>query len=93
MTSLKAIASLLKRENMNMQWDFIVATLFNLVLNLIYTVIALIIGILALKFIDKNLLKSVDIEKELKNNNIAVAIFSATVLLFVALIISFGMKG
>lgn len=93
MTSLKAIASLLKREDMNMQWDFIVATLFNLVLNLIYTVIALIIGILALKFIDKNLLKSVDIEKELKNNNIAVAIFSATVLLFVALIISFGMKG
>jgi len=93
MPSLKVIASLLKREDMNMQWDFIVATLFNLVLNLIYTVIALIIGILALKFIDKNLLKSVDIEKELKNNNIAVAIFSATVLLFVALIISFGMKG
>ena len=76
-----------------MQTDFILATLFNLVLNLIYTVIALIIGILALKFIDKKLLKNVDLEKELKNNNIAVAIFSATVLLFVALIISFGMKG
>ena len=76
-----------------MQTDFILATLFNLVLNLIYTVIALIIGILSLKFIDKKLLKNVDLEKELKNNNIAVAIFSATVLLFVALIISFGMKG
>ena len=76
-----------------MQTDFIVATLFNLIMNLVYTVIALIIGILALKFIDKNLLKNVDIEKELKNNNIAVAIFSATVLLFVALIISFGLKG
>jgi uncharacterized membrane protein YjfL (UPF0719 family) len=76
-----------------MQTDFIWATLFNLIMNLIYTIIALIIGILALKFIDKNLLKHVDIEEELKNNNIAVAIFSATILLFVALIISFGMKG
>ena len=76
-----------------MQTEFLLATIFNLIMNLVYTIIALFIGILALKLIDKKLLTSVDIEKELKNNNIAVAIFSATILLFVAFIVSFGLKG
>ena len=70
MPSLEAMASLLIKEENIMQSDFVIATLFNLVLNLIYTVIALIIGILALKFIDKNLLSipsviNQDIEDEL----------------------------
>ena len=73
--------------------EFIWATVFNLAMNLLYTVIALLIGIIALRIIDKKLLKSIDIEKEIKNNNMAVAVFSSTVLLFVALIVSFGLKG
>ena len=73
--------------------EFLWATIFNLAMNLLYTVIALFIGIFALRIIDKKLLKSIDIEKEIKNNNMAVAVFSSTVLLFVALIVSFGLKG
>ena len=73
--------------------DFFLATIFNLAMNLLYTVIALFIGIFALQFIDKKLLKSIDIEQEIKNNNMAVAVFSSTILLFVALIVSFGLKG
>ena len=73
--------------------EFLLATVFNLGMNLMYTVIALFIGIFALRIIDKKLLKSIDIEKEIKNNNMAVAVFSSTVLLFVALIVSFGLKG
>jgi len=76
-----------------MQSEFFLATVFNLVMNLVYTIVALFIGIFALKIIDKKLLTSVDLEKELKNNNIAVAIFSSTILLFVAFIVSFGLKG
>ena len=76
-----------------MQTDFLIATFFNLMINLAYTIIALFIGILTLRFIDKNLLKAINIEEELKNNNLAVAIFASTILLFVALIISFGLKG
>lgn len=76
-----------------MQTDFLIATFFNLMMNLAYTIIALFIGILTLRFIDKNLLKAINIEEELKNNNLAVAIFASTILLFVALIISFGLKG
>jgi uncharacterized membrane protein YjfL (UPF0719 family) len=73
--------------------EFLWATVFNLAMNLLYTVIALFIGIFALRIIDKKLLKSIDIEKEIKNNNMAVAVFASTVLLFVALIVSFGLKG
>jgi uncharacterized membrane protein YjfL (UPF0719 family) len=76
-----------------MESGFLWATVFNLAMNLLYTVIALFIGIFALRIIDKKLRKSIDIEKEIKNNNMAVAVFSSTVLLFVALIVSFGLKG
>ena len=76
-----------------METDFFMATLFNLIMNLIYTIVALFIGILALKVIDKKLLTTIEIEQELKKNNMAVAVFSATVLIFVALIVSFGLKG
>jgi cytosine/uracil/thiamine/allantoin permease len=77
----------------SMETDFILATLFNLSVNIIFTLIALLVGVGALRVIDQYLLKSVDIEKELKANNLAVAIFASTVLIFVALIVSFGLKG
>ena len=48
---------------------------------------------MALLIIDKKLLRKVDIEEELKKGNIAIAIFSSTILVFVALIVSFGLKG
>jgi uncharacterized membrane protein YjfL (UPF0719 family) len=76
-----------------MQTDFFLGTVFNLIMNLVYTIVALFIGIFALKIIDKKLLTSIDLEKELKNNNLAVAIFSSTILLFIAFIVSFGLKG
>ncbi|MBW1643987.1 MAG: DUF350 domain-containing protein [Deltaproteobacteria bacterium] len=76
-----------------MELQFLYATLFNLGINLCYTILALFIGVIALVVIDKKLLKKVEIEEELKNGNIAVAIFSSTILIFIALIISFGLKG
>ncbi len=76
-----------------MNTDFMLATLFNLGINLVYTILALFVGVAALVIIDKKLLKSTEVEKELKEGNMAIAIFSSTVLIFVALIVSFGLKG
>ena len=75
-----------------MEWEFILASFMNLAINLSYTVIALFVAVAALMMIDKKLLKDVDIQKELKGNNIAVAIFASSILIFVALIICFGLK-
>lgn len=76
-----------------MNWEFFQATLFNLSINILYAVISLIVAILALGFVDRVLLTKVDIQQELKNNNVSVAIAASSILLFVALIISFGLKG
>ena len=75
-----------------MEWEFMLASFMNLAINLSYTVIALFVAIAALMIIDKKLLKDVDIQQELKKNNIAVAIFASAILIFVALIICFGLK-
>ncbi|WP_299264662.1 DUF350 domain-containing protein [uncultured Psychrosphaera sp.] len=75
-----------------MEFSFISASFVNLIINLSYTIISLFIAVFALVLIDKKLLKDVDIQQELKNNNIAVAIFASTILIFVAIIISFGLK-
>lgn len=76
-----------------MQWDFIIATAVNLSINLAYTLLALFIGVKALLIIDEKLLKNMSIEEELKNGNVAVAIFASSILVFVALIVTFGFKG
>ena len=76
-----------------MESEFIFATLFNLGVNLLYTVVALTLAVIALKWIDRSLLKDVDIQKQLQDGNVAVAIFASTILLFVAVIVSFGLKG
>ena len=75
-----------------MEWNFINASLINLALNVSYTVITLFVAVAALMIIDKMLLKNVDIQKELQNNNMSVAIFASSIMLFVAIIISFGFQ-
>ncbi|WP_031568424.1 DUF350 domain-containing protein [Rheinheimera texasensis] len=75
-----------------METAFINASLINLALNLSYTVISLFVAVAALMVIDKVLLKKLDIQQELANNNLAVAIFCSALMIFVALIICFGLQ-
>lgn len=76
-----------------MEWDFLLATLMNLGVNLVYTLVALFVGVKALQLIDQKLMKKICFEEELKNGNVAVAIFASSILIFVALIVTFGFKG
>lgn len=73
--------------------EFFTASLINLAINLGYTIIALLVGVYGLLWIDKKLLKNIDIEDEIKKGNLAVAIFASTILIFVAIIIAFGFRG
>ncbi|AXH11963.1 DUF350 domain-containing protein [Halarcobacter bivalviorum] len=76
-----------------MEFDFLGATIVNLTINIIFTLIALFIGVKALLFVDDKLLKSIDLQEEIKKGNIAVSIFASSILIFVALIVTFGFKG
>ncbi|MCH2191243.1 MAG: DUF350 domain-containing protein [Gammaproteobacteria bacterium] len=76
-----------------MEAQFFLSTLIQLGINLLYTFFALIVGVIALKMVDNVLLKDVDIQKQIQNGNMAVAVFASTILIFVAIIVSFGLKG
>ena len=73
--------------------DFLIATFFNLGVNILQTLVALVVAVLGLQFIDRKLLKHIDIEQELQKGNIAVAMFASTILLFVAVVTVFGLRG
>ena len=76
-----------------MTTDFLIATFFNLGVNIVQTLVALLVGVLGLQFIDRKLLKHIDIEQELQKGNLAVSIFASTILLFVAIVTVFGLRG
>ena len=75
-----------------MEVHFFTASLVNLLVNLAYTVLSLVVGVYALLWVDKRLLKNIDIEAEMKQGNVAVAIFASTILIFVAVIVAFGFR-
>ena len=76
-----------------MELEFFSASAIHLGINLLYTIVALFVGVKALLVIDHHLLKNIDIEEEMKKGNIAVSIFASTILIFVAIIVSFGFTG
>ncbi|MFC0534816.1 DUF350 domain-containing protein [Pelagicoccus mobilis] len=75
-----------------MDLNFLLASFANLLLSVTYTIISLFFGVYAIKLIDRYLLRKIDIEEELKKNNISVAVFASSLLIFVAIIISFGLR-
>jgi uncharacterized membrane protein YjfL (UPF0719 family) len=72
--------------------DYLVASLTNLVVNLVYAVVALVVAVLAVRSIDRYLYRALDFEEEIKRGNIAAAIFASVLLIFVALLVFAAMS-
>jgi len=70
-----------------MDWELIRGISVRLLVNLVYAVVSLFVGVLALRLLDRFLLKKVDLEEEIKKGNIAAAILAGTMLIFVAIIL------
>ena len=62
-----------------------------MLINLGYAVLSLFISVIALVLIDKFIFKDVDFMQEIKNGNLAVAIFQSVILLFIGVIVSSAM--
>lgn len=73
-----------------MESEFLNATYLTLGLNLLFTVVTLIVSILLLIGIDRVLLKQIDLQKEIKEGNIAASIFASSIILFIAIIVGMG---
>ena len=63
-----------------------------MLINLGYAVLSLFISVTALVIIDRFIFKDVDFMQEIKNGNIAVAIFQSVILLFIGGVVSAAMS-
>jgi uncharacterized membrane protein YjfL (UPF0719 family) len=71
--------------------ELIIAGTVDLLLNLFYSFLALIIAIEIFIFVDKKLFTEINIQKELYDGNMAVSIFASIFIVFIGIIVSSGM--
>jgi uncharacterized membrane protein YjfL (UPF0719 family) len=71
-----------------MDTQFWKATAITLGINLVYAVLALVMGVAAFRWIDKRLFPEIDFMEEIKKGNMAAAVFAGVLMLFVALILA-----
>ena len=73
-----------------MESEFFSATYLTLGLNLLFTIVTLIVSVVLLIFVDKLLLKDINLQKEIKEGNVAASIFASSIMLFIAIIVGMG---
>jgi uncharacterized membrane protein YjfL (UPF0719 family) len=71
-----------------MDAQFWKATAITFVINLVYAIVALVIGVVAVRWIDRHLYTEIDFMEEIKRGNIAAAIYAGVLLLFVGVILA-----
>jgi len=73
---------------MTMEITTVQQSMLYLAVNLVYSVMALLVGVIAVRAIDRWLYTRVDFEEEIKAGNVAAAIYKSALLLFVAVVIA-----
>jgi hypothetical protein len=71
-----------------MNHAIVVANLMTMGLNLAYAIVAMIIGIITIKAIDRFMFPQIDFVEEIKKGNMAVALFVSVGILFFAIVLS-----
>ena len=71
-----------------MDAQFWKATGITFVINLVYAMVALVIGVVAVRWIDRYLYTEIDFMEEIKRGNVAAAIYGGVLLLFVGVILA-----
>lgn len=61
-------------------------------INIAYAVIALLVSVLALVIIDKFIYRNIDFIEEIRDGNIAAAIFYSTLLMFVGVVVAISLS-
>jgi uncharacterized membrane protein YwzB len=72
---------------MTMEITTVQQSMLYLAINLVYAIMALLVGVIAVRAIDRWPYTRVDFEDEIKAGNIAAAIYKSALLLFVAVVI------
>ena len=75
-----------------MDHSFYFAAGINLLINLIYAVLALCAGVGGFRAIDRYLFRDIEFIDEIKRGNMAAAVFASALLLFTALVIGLVLR-
>ena len=71
-----------------MDEQFWKATAITFAVNLVYALVALVLGAVAVRWIDKRLYPEIDFMDEIKKGNTAAALFAGVLMMFVAVILA-----
>jgi hypothetical protein len=77
----------LAKEKLVPEMSLIRASALSLGIHLVFGIVALFIGAIAIKVIDRWVLKRIDLEEEIQRGNLAAAVFAGSVWIALALIL------
>ena len=67
--------------------------IMTMIVNLIYTVLAIGLAVFAVRMVDEKVFTKIDFQEEIKKGNLAAAVLLAAMLIFIAIVVSSGLKG
>lgn len=73
-------------------WQIARASMFSALVNVVYALMALLLVLATLRFVDRFVVTSVDFLDEIRKGNVAAAIFAGLTVIAIALIISFALR-
>lgn len=66
---------------------FLRATSITLLINLVYALVALLVGVLAVRWVDETIYREIDFVEEIKKGNLAAAIYASVLVLFIGIVL------
>ena len=70
-----------------------IAMIMTMLVNLIYTVLAIALAVFAVQWVDQKIFTKIDFQEEIKKGNLAAAVLLGAMVIFVAIVVSSGLKG
>ena len=67
--------------------------IMTMLVNLIYTVLAIVLAVFAVQWVDQKIFTKIDFQEEIKKGNLAAAVLLGAMVIFVAIVVSSGLKG
>jgi len=67
--------------------------IMTMVVNLIYTVLAIGLAVFTVRLVDEKVFTKIDFQEEIKKGNLAAAVLLGAMLIFIAIVVSSGLKG
>lgn len=73
--------------------EMTIPMIMTMVVNLMYTIVAIGLAILTVRLVDEKVFTKIDFQEEIKKGNLAAAVLLGALLIFIGIVVSSGLKG